>query len=275
MKSTRLTEQKPAMPEGHKIHRLALDHGADFVGMRLQVSSPQGRFADGAAVLNRRKLNEVWAYGKHLFYEFTAGYRLHVHLGRYGRVRTWHVPAPTPEGQVRLRVAGDQKGFDLRGPTACELLSEKAVEAILNRLGPDPLRPDADPQRAWQRIRRSRTPIGTLLLNQSVIAGVGNIFRADALFAMGLHPERPGKSMVADEFEQLWKWLVRTMRVSVRHNRIITADPKRVGTPRSKMNDEQRLLVYKRSRCSACGHKVDLWLLGGRKMYACPKCQRW
>ena len=263
------------MPEGHKIHRLAQDHRADFAGRQLRVRSPQGRFAEGAAALNRRKLIDVSAHGKHLFYDFTAGHTLHVHLGRYGRFRTWPVPAPAPEGQIRLRVTGSRKGFDLRGPAACELVTQKALEAILRRLGPDPLRPDADPQQAWERIRRSRTPIGTLLLDQSVIAGVGNIFRADALFAMALHPDRPGESIGEDEFDQLWKWIVRTMKVSARHNRIITADPKRVGKPRGRMNDEQRLLVYKRHHCSACGHKVDLWLLGGRKMYACPRCQPW
>jgi len=263
------------MPEGHKIHRLAQDHKADFVGPRLQVSSPQGRFAGGAAVLDRRKLLDVWAYGKHLFYEFTARNTLHVHLGRYGRFRTWPAPPPPPAGQIRLRAVGGKTGFDLRGPAACELVSRDAVHKILSRLGPDPLRPDADPQRAWQRIRRSRTPIGTLLLDQSVLAGVGNIFRADALFAMSLHPERPGNSLREDEFEQLWKWIVRTMRVSAKYNRIITADPQRVGVSRGKMNDEQRLLVYKRNECLVCGHQVDLWILGGRKMYACPTCQPW
>lgn len=263
------------MPEGHKIHRLAQDHRADFAGRRLQTSSPQGRFVEGAAALNRRKLVDVWAYGKHLFYNFTAGHTLHVHLGRYGRFRSWPTPPPPPQGQIRLRAVGGRKGVDLRGPAACELVSQAQVEAILARLGPDPLRPDADRQQAWQRIRRSRTPIGTLLLDQSVIAGVGNIFRADALFAAAVHPERPGNSLGEDDFERLWKWIVRTMRVSVKHNRIITAEPKLVGKPRSKMNDEQRLLVYKRDRCSACGHKVDLWLLAGRKMYACPRCQPW
>jgi endonuclease-8 len=263
------------MPEGHKIHRLAQDHRADFAGRRLQVSSPQGRFADGAAALNRRKLIDVWAYGKHLFYDFTAGRKLHVHLGRYGRFRTWFVPPPTPEGQVRLRVVGQKKGFDLRGPAACEVVPPGAVEAILDRLGPDPLRPDADPQQSWARIRGSRTAIGKLLLDQSVIAGVGNIYRADVLFALGLHPERPGESLSRDQFDRLWQWLVRTMRIGVRHDRIITADPRRCGKPRSRMTDDERLLVYKRNTCFVCGHKVDLWQLGGRKMYACPKCQPW
>jgi endonuclease-8 len=263
------------VPEGHKIHRLAQDHKRDFAGRRLRVSSPQGRFADGAAVLDGRKLGDVWAWGKHLFYQFPAKRTLHVHLGRYGRVRNWPVPAPEVRGQVRLRVLSRQGGFDLSGPAACELLDPGQVQLILDRLGPDPLRPDADREVAWERIRRSKSAVGKLLLDQSVIAGVGNIYRADVLFALGIHPERPAGSFDRHEFDQLWKWLVRMMKIGVRYNRIITVDPRQVGKPRSRIVGDERFLIYGRKRCSSCGDKVALWDLGGRKMYACPSCQRW
>ncbi len=92
------------MPEGHTIHRLARDHDRDFASQKLQVSSPQGRFADGAKLLAGKKLKFVSAYGKHLCYEFTAGRLLHIHLGLYGKFRPHRVPPPEPRGAVRLRV---------------------------------------------------------------------------------------------------------------------------------------------------------------------------
>ncbi|MEM6331080.1 MAG: DNA-formamidopyrimidine glycosylase family protein, partial [Planctomycetota bacterium] len=75
------------MPEGHTIHRLARDHNRDLAGQKLRVSSPQGRFEEGAAQLDGRKLIDVDAHGKHLGYRFTGGHVVHIHLGLYGKFR--------------------------------------------------------------------------------------------------------------------------------------------------------------------------------------------
>ena len=72
------------MPEGHSVHRLARQFGDVFVGERLAVSSPQGRFTQGAALLDGHTLTGSVAHGKHLFLEFEHGLILHVHLGLYG-----------------------------------------------------------------------------------------------------------------------------------------------------------------------------------------------
>jgi endonuclease-8 len=261
------------MPEGHVIHRLARDHNEHFARKRLRVSSPQGRFAAGAEELDGKILRRIDAHGKHLFYHWQGRRVLHVHLGLYGRFRLHRAPPPEPRGEVRLRVVGRSKAFDLNGPNRCELLDKGDLEKLLQRLGPDPLRADADPQQAWQRIGRSRTAIGNLLLNQAVIAGVGNIYRADALFELGIHPSRPGNALKQDEFDNLWETLTRFMRLGLKHKRIINADPRQVGKPRSRMNRQEALLVYKRETCLRCDAAVESWELAGRTIYACPRCQ--
>ena len=263
------------MPEGHTIHRLARDQQRDFAGHKLRVSSPQGRFSEGASELNGRSLRKIDAHGKHLFYVWPGERILHVHLGLYGKFRYHKSPPPEPRGQVRLRVIGGEKAFDLNGPTACELLTPEQRQKIHNRLGPDPLRKDADPQRVWQRISRSRAAIGKLLLDQSVIAGVGNVYRADALFAGGIHPERPGNSLGQDEFDQLWDTICEMLKIGVRYNKIINVDPKVLGKPRSRMRREERFLVYKRDKCRECRSDIQRWQLAARTMYACPQCQSW
>lgn len=192
------------MPEGHTIHRLAQDHTRDFAGQKLKVSSPQGRFIDGAKLLSGKKLTTVEACGKHLFYRWSGKRTLHIHLGLYGKFRRHKLPVPEPRGAVRLRVIGQELAFDLNGPNCCELLTDKEVDAVFNRLGPDPLRADADPERVWKRMSRSRAAIGGLLLNQAVIAGVGNVYRAEALHLLGIDPERPGNSLSRNEFDALW-----------------------------------------------------------------------
>ncbi len=261
------------MPEGHTIHRLARDHTRDLVGQTLAVSSPQGRFADGAKRLHGRVLESVEAHGKHLCYHWSGGKRLHIHLGLYGKFRRHRLPAPPPRGQVRLRVLGEEVGFDLNGPNACELLTRTEWQRLQTRLGADPLRKDSDPDAVWNRIGRSRAAIGSLLLNQAVIAGVGNVYRSEVLFLLGIHPETPGNGLTRHQFAALWSKIESLLKIGVRYNRIIIAEPDDVGKPRSRMNREERLLVYKRKYCTRCDSEIASWLLGSRKIYACPTCQ--
>lgn len=262
------------MPEGHTIHRLAQDHSRDYVGQRLQASSPQGRFSDGAREINGRKLQAVEAHGKHLCYLWTGGARLHIHLGLYGKFRNHPTPPPDPRGQVRLRVIGDQRAFDLNGPSACQLVTKSQWSAIQNRLGADPLRNDGDVEQVWEKVQRSRMAIGSLLLNQSVIAGVGNIYRSEVLHVLQVHPDAPARSLSREKVESLWSNLQRLLKIGVRYNRIVVADPSDVGKPRSKMNRSERLLVYKKPHCGACDSPIESWVLAARKVYACPKCQK-
>lgn len=261
------------MPEGHTIHRIARDHNNTFSGQKLIVLSPQGRFADSAAELTGRKLNTVEAHGKHLCYHWSGGKLMHIHLGLYGKFRRHNSPPPEPRGQVRVRVIGQFHSFDLNGPNTCELITRKDWQTIRDRLGEDPLRRDCDAERAWARISRSRVAIGTLLLNQSVIAGVGNIYRAEVLYLLGIHPEKPGKELTREQFDALWAKLTELLEIGVKYNRIIIAEPADVGKTRGRMLRDERLLIYKKASCQNCGGKVRSWELGARKVFACDKCQ--
>lgn len=261
------------MPEGHTIHRIARDHSRDFAGRKLSVTSPQGRFAAGAKSLDGRTLESIEAHGKHLCYTWSGGKLVHIHLGLYGRFRPHRMPVPEPRGQVRLRVLGDKKAFDLSGPTACELISTTTWSKIQARLGQDPLRGDSDPELAWRRISRSRAAIGTLLLNQSVIAGVGNVYRSEVLFLLGIHPQTLGKCLTREQFDELWQKLCSLLKIGVRYNQIIIADPSEIGKPRSGMNEQERLFIYKKNKCSRCNSEIAAWILGARKVFSCPRCQ--
>lgn len=261
------------MPEGHTIHRLARDQNRDIAGARVAACSPQGRFEDGAAEIDGRVLDRVEAYGKHLFYWWRDAELVHVHLGLYGRFRRHKSPPPEPRGQVRWRVVGPEKSFDLIGPTACELIDEDGRRELIDRLGEDPLRDDADPERARKRILSSRAPIGALLLNQSVIAGVGNVFRADALHKVGIHPARLGKELTDDEFDELWSTLRSMLRTGVKYNRIITADASELGTTPGRLKRGERLRIYKKELCPSCESPIRRWTLAARTVFACEECQ--
>ena len=264
------------MPEGHTIHRLARDHAEWFAGNRVRVSSPQGRFL-GASTLDRRRLVATDAYGKHLLHRFDDGRSVHIHLGLFGKVRH-HALAPRerpplPRDTVRYRLVGPGHAIDLVGPTACEIMDEAQVEALVARLGPDPIRDDADPERAWVKLQRRRSPVGQALMDQSVLAGVGNVYRAEVLFVHGLHPDVPARDVDRATWDAMWGTLVSWLRRGVRERRIITVDPAEAGMPRSRMRRADATYVYKQERCRRCGTEVRRYDLAGRWAYACETCQ--
>lgn len=342
------------MPEGHTVHRLARAFGELFTGETLAVSSPQGRFAAGAAVLDGHVLVASEAWGKQLFLGFadptllgpgTAGRPddvrwLRVHLGLYGawtfagdgstavvhaigapRRRIGEretVPAgpgapepgpddawspPPPRGAVRVRLVGAHAVADLTGPTACEVVTGEEKRAVEDRLGPDPIRGAApgegDPREEFvAAVRRSRSAVGLLLMNQDVVAGVGNIYRAESLFRARLDPMRPGRDVPAEDLRALWDDLVVLMRDGSRTGAIVTTRPEdRDGAAptadvaeapperrrvRQNTDDapdavpaDEAFYVYHRDGlpCRVCGTPVLLKELAGRNLYWCGVCQ--
>ncbi|EKT77276.1 DNA-formamidopyrimidine glycosylase [Rhodococcus opacus M213] len=263
------------MPEGHTLHRLARLHQRRFAGAPVRVLSPQGRFAEDAALVDGRVLVKSEAWGKHLWHHYESGLVVHVHLGLYGAFTESAVPMEPPVGQVRMRMVGAEFGTDLRGPTACEVLHPPQVTAIEARLGPDPLRKDADPDKAWKRISASKTPVGALLMDQAVIAGIGNVYRAEVLFRHGINPDRPGRALSRDEWDALWADLVALMKVGVRRGKMHVVRPEDDHGDPAYAKDRPRTYVYRRagSPCRICGTPVAHSVMKGRNLFWCPSCQ--
>ena len=344
------------MPEGHTVHRLARALDGLFGGEALAVSSPQGRFAGGAALLDGRRLVAAEAWGKQLFCAFAPDLSdagptgavgtsdrsgdvrwLRVHLGLYGAwsfagdpstgsggagsriVHAIGAPRrrigerettpddgggagvaadaagewapPAPRGAVRLRLLGAHAVADLTGPTACEVLTGAEKAAVEARLGPDPNRDGDDASRTAfvERVRRSRVTVGQQLMDQGVIAGVGNIYRAEALFRAGVDPLRPGRDVPAAVLAQVWDDLVVLMRDGADRGAIVTTRPEhRVadggGGRVTRQNTDgdadavprdASFYVYHRDGlpCRVCGAPVLTKELAGRNLFWCGVCQ--
>lgn len=262
------------MPEGHTVHRQAAEHAQRFVGHDVAVTSPQGRFTAGAAMLDGRRLERTEAFGKHLLLTFAGERLLHVHLGLIGKWEFGPAPAPEPRGAVRVRLVTDESYADLRGATAVEVWTPDDLALLLARLGPDPLRRNAKERLAWQRITRSRLPIGRLLMDQEVLAGVGNVYRAELLYRARIDPHRPGRDVTRDEWLAMWRDLVTLMKAGLRAGRIVTTRPadRRRSSP---VRTEDAHYVYRRTRlaCRVCGTPVATEVMAGRNLFWCPSCQ--
>jgi endonuclease-8 len=257
------------MPEGHLLHRLAHDQ-AELAGQVVAVTSPQGRFAAGAAALDGRRLDTVEAYGKHLFHRF-GGDGIHTHLGMQGKwIRLAGDRPPRP--QVRVRLATEDVAWDLIAPVTCEVLPIAAWDDLVASLGPDPLGdgPDGE-ERAWKAVSTFPGAIGAALLDQSVIAGAGNVLRAESLFRAGVHPSQPAAALDREAFHRVWVALVDLMRQSVEDGRIVSV--RLPAAERAALPEADARMVYKQATCRACGTPVQTWDLAGRTAYACPNCQ--
>ncbi|WP_411373491.1 Fpg/Nei family DNA glycosylase [Arthrobacter sp. MPF02] len=314
------------MPEGHSVRRLARQFGDVFAGETLSVSSPQGRFSGGAALLDGHTLVSAEAHGKHLFLHFDNALVLHVHLGLYGawsfggdstftgsssigaprRVGEQEAFAeddagasyagpPAPVGAVRVRLVSSHGWADLRGATTCETITAAEADSVLARLGPDPLRNRrGDAGRFAANLQSRKTPVAALLMDQKMIAGIGNVYRAEVLFRLRLHPWLPGSAVTDAAARKLWRDVVALMNDGVADGRIITTPPrywKVHGTTAAKAAaaglavpprsasfpaQEDAHFVYKRQGlpCRVCRTVVLIEELAGRNLYWCPNCQK-
>lgn len=284
------------MPEGHVTHRMADAYAREFGGRPARSSSPQGRFSEEAAIIDGRVLDRAECFGKHLFLHFGSDI-VHVHLGMAGKTRlnradggedlgeevTVTAPGDTEHrpvtGAVRWRIENDDAWLDLTGPAICELIDADARASVLDRLGADPLRADADPERAWAKVHRSKLPIAALLMDQAAYAGVGNIFRAESLYRQRLDPMLPGVALKRGEFEALWDDLCELMAYAVETGRIDTVRPEDdpAVTGRAPRVDRHggEVYVYRRAGrpCHVCGTPVRTATLAARNLFWCPTCQ--
>lgn len=265
------------MPEGHVIHRLARELTSNFGGQRVRVTSPQGRFADSAALIDGHLLTHAAAFGKHLFIHFDSPQVVWIHLGLIGKLQLH--PVADPVGVVRLRITDEVMAADLHGPQWCRLVTDAEVATAVGKLGADPLREDADSEWLWSRVSRSHRSIASLLMDQKLFAGVGNIYRAEPLFRLGIDPFTPGSGLSRKQFGALWTDLVSLMHQGVLTGRIDTVRPEH--TPEAMGRDPRKddhggeVYVYRRAGlpCYVCGTPISATVLEGRNLFWCPNCQ--
>ncbi|CAN5291176.1 formamidopyrimidine-DNA glycosylase [soil metagenome] len=322
------------MPEGHSVHRIARQFSLHFVGRRVAVTSPQGRFAEGARRIDGQTMVDARAVGKQLFLEFGNGLWLRVHLGLYGawdfagditadattasaggrmgqtnqrgtvldqdaaedsltsigaprrtRLRMseqekLEAPIeqfpPEPIGAVRVRLLTETAVADLRGPTACELLTTEEVDAVVAKLGPDPIVDPEGEQRFVDTVRKKATPIALLLMDQSVVSGIGNVYRAELLFRARQNPHTPGKELREEVVRELWRDWAHLLEIGVKTGQMLTMDGLSDEDYRAALaHRDDRHWVYHRTGlpCRVCGTHIVMEELGGRKLYWCPKDQ--
>lgn len=269
------------MVEGHSVHRVASLHRKRLVGKSFFAWSPNGRFSEGANAINGKVFSGIEAVGKNLFAFFDSDCNekkedeketvvMHVHFGMAGNWAVYlneDAPEPTKTNRLRLEYPGIVA--DLSAMTVqhggIQLYDEKR-----SKLGEDPLRKDADPERLWNRVHKSSKSIGALIMDQSYFTGPGNIYRAEICFKAGIHPSRIGKTLKRQEFDRVWYHTKDLLERGYATGSILTVDPEEargLGKPR------MRRYIYNTAKCPRCSTSIKSWQIASRTCYACPKCQ--
>jgi len=292
------------MPEGNEIHRWATRHAVAFAGRPVRMDGPQGRFTD-TDVIDGRKLERVLAVGKHLGYDFGKDRILHVHLGLQGDFTEGSGALPEVKGALRLRmwnaaavkkpaVPGESKRHawyseddgtghlapeqiawvELRGPMDCSLYTQEKWDTLLKKLGPDPLNGDG-PEKMLLKVAKSRKPIAELLMDQTMFAGIGNIFRAELLYRVRLSPFLLGKDVDEKTLRSIWKDAGFLMPAAMIDRRIVTTKAADRPHKRGQALKEEAHYVYRRNGlpCFICGTVIKKQEMAGRNLFWCPTCQ--
>lgn len=270
------------MPELPEVEFAARNLRRWLTGRRIQsVEAPPSRIfrgTDPAAIaeqLQGQQLDWLDRRGKWLLLAFTGNVGLLAHLGMTGK---WlRVPAGS-ERPSHVRAALALEGGDTiayRDPRLFGRIALHPADQLLQlpevrSLGPDPLHDRIDPDALATRLRRSQRPIKVAIMDQGVIAGVGNIQATEALFLAKIHPARPASSLSAAEVRHL----VEAIDQSIEETLVQMGE----GESVEYLEDagaENPFRIYGKAgrRCPRCGATLEKIDLGGRTSVFCPRCQ--
>lgn len=265
------------MVEGHGCHRVVAAHRRLLLGHVFKATSPNGRFTEGAKLIDGRRLARIEAVGKNLFYFWEKALPdeppvvVHIHFGMSGAFSVFPLPGKTHTPTTRLSLVNKDINISASlSAMTCVHGGPDLYESKYNALGPDPLREDADKERLWLKMQSTSKAIGQVLMDQSFIAGIGNIYRAEILFKSGLHPEQPACTIPKSTFETLWMHSVLLLQRGFTTGSILTVDQAEaalLGPPWT------RRYIYNHRHCGRCGSAVRNWTMAGRTVYCCPTCQ--
>ena len=270
------------MPELPEVETIRRDLAAAIVGRRVlrsEVLDASLVHAPSVAAFSRglcgKTVQLVGRRGKYLLVHLDDGV-LVLHLMMSGRI--FLRPADDPVEHTRLIVEFDEGPalhfVDTRRFGRAWLLPPPAIDTLLASLGPEPLEPGFDGRVLRAALEGRRRAIKPTLLDQRIVAGVGNIYADEALWLARIHPDTPAGSLSLRRLNNLARAIVATLRAGIEHGG--TSFRTHVGSDGERGRYQERLNVFQRTGepCPRCGRAIERLVIGQRGTHICPRCQR-
>jgi len=281
----------PELPEVETIARDLHQHLAGWAIVGVTVREP--RSIEGLTPqefserLTGQRIRGVGRRAKYIVVELDSGDRLLVHLRMTGRLllrspddpldKHTHVVLDLEPGcQTQSAPAATQLRFvDTRKFGRLRLAAPQHLADLNGRLGPEPLLDDFTPQVLGELLRGRRTRLKPFLLDQRRLAGLGNIYADESLFAAGLHPEREARSLTPDEVARLHAAIRQVLAAAIGNRGTSLSDAEYRDATGEKGRHLEHLAVFRRTGqpCPRCGTAIERIRLGGRSTHFCPRCQ--
>lgn len=219
--------------------------------------------------IRRRIIQDVGRRGKFLVLTLDQGSLL-IHLRMSGDLKL--VPGNDPRGNFEHTVFPLESGWQLRFSDARKFGKIWLVDdpsEVFNDLGPEPLHPNFTVETLSQRLRRKKRQLKPLLMDQSFLAGMGNIYTDEALHIAKIHPTTRSDELTDTEIEDLWSGIRTALKAGIRNNGASIDWVYQGG------EFQNQFRVYQRTGlpCPVCGSSIDRIVLGQRGTHFCPTCQ--
>ena len=276
------------MPELPEVETVVRDLGKRMAGrtirsaeLRRERLAPDITPSEFAERLNEASVSRVHRRGKHILIDLENGNTLIVHLRMSGRFMLLSQDDTDPkfahavfhlEDGSRF-VFDDQRHFGLMKVVDTSRIAETKE---LAKLAPEPFSEEFSPQHLAEQIRSSNRVLKEILLDQTKVCGVGNIYASEAMFLAGVNPKRRGRTLSAARCSRLHEYVRAVLLEAIEQAALIEPHPSIVGEGVYGGESDGHWRVYDREGkpCPACGTVIRRIRQGGRSTYYCPKCQR-
>jgi len=255
-----------------------------------QVKKPNG-FEQFKKEIKGRKVQKIWRRGKNILFNISGNKILLIHqkltghllFGKWQKVNNKWRASKGPLSEkintyIHLLFVFDNGQMlalsDLRKFAKAELWNSKDLKKELNLLGPEPLEKNFTFEKFKQALKAKRGKIKQVLMDQKIIAGIGNIYSDEILFAARVHPLRRISELKEKDFQRVYKSLQKILKKAINLQGESISDYRTISGKKGEFDKERK--VYKREgkECFRCGTIIKRIKIGGRSAYYCPNCQK-
>ena len=267
----------PELPEVETIKNELTPHvlGRTIVGVDVfwdnMVRQPSA--AEFRAHLPGHKILSLGRRGKYLLFGLNGGDVLVIHLRMTGSL--WQTPPPEGDRFVRAAIHFDDgTHIYFRDPRKFgKMWLVPDADPTVGKLGPEPLEPAFTPKVLGERLKGHRIPVKAAILDQGIIAGVGNLYADESLFSAGIHPTRPADSLTRPELKRLHNAIIQALVAGIGNKGASVENYYRPDGAKGSAHTEFKVARRRGEPCLTCGTPIAYMKLRGRGTYFCPKCQ--